>query len=108
MYKILGRKVAEYPGIAKPESQKKDPFSGIMIIWFKKDGKKIERYKKIIKYGSGNQGRKAAISILKSAKPDYIAVMRFDGLRSPEIITKKGDKRMVDAFLAQTRRVDQS
>ena len=102
MYKTLGRKVAEYPGIAKPESQKnekKDAFSGIFIVAFKKNGAEIVRYKKIIKGASGNQGRRVAIALIKLIKPHYIAVMRCDGLSSPEIIMEKGDKRLVDAFL---------
>ncbi len=103
MYKTLGKKVAEYPGIAKPESQKKDKhgFYGILVVAFKKEGEKVRRYKEVMKDASGNQGRREAFSIIKRIKPDYIAVMRCDGFNSPEIIMERGSKKMVDAFLAQ-------
>ena len=101
MYKTLGRRVAEYPDIAKRESQRneKERFVGVMVLALKKEGRSINRYKEIIKDASGNQGRRVAYAMMKRIRPDYIAVIRFDGWEPPEIIMERGDKSIVDKFL---------
>jgi hypothetical protein len=101
MYKILGRRVALYPTIAKPESQKKDIFCGACIIALTKTDAGIKRRKETIKGASRNKARRAAKDIIKEVRPDYIAIVKLGGFRGSETIMERGDKKLVDEYLKQ-------
>jgi len=104
VYKVLGKKVSAYPGIAKPEGQKRDGFSGIIIVALKEEEGKIKHYKKILKGASGNQGRREADAMRKLISPQYIVVTRHGWMGGPEKIMEKGDKKLIEAFIGQSKR----
>jgi hypothetical protein len=92
MYKRLERKVAEYPGIAKSERQRKGTKDLAMILYFFVQGDEVKRVKETFECPSGNKTRKRAIEILSAKNPNYIVAFHKCFYAKTRIVFEKGDR----------------
>ncbi|MBU4223725.1 hypothetical protein KJ934_00625 [Patescibacteria group bacterium] len=91
--------MAANPGIAKPESQRKECFDFAFILSFAKRGSELKRYTRVIKDCSRRKARKVVASIISKYKPDYISLVHKYAHDKPELILERGDKKLVDEWL---------
>lgn len=100
MYKGLGKKVAMYPGIAKPTNDK-DVNWTFIIYFFRKGDNKIVQKKIVRKNIAPQTAINIAKKIYKNKHLNYVVVIYKYSYDGPEAIFEMGDESVQKQWLAQ-------